>query len=1419
MPQSSFRRLTARLTRPQSESERRDARRGKLLLEGLERRQLMAGDVDLFATAGAGADDVPVDRPLAAVSQAEGEAAPDLVAFAEALAQVGAQFYGADWCPACKQQKAIFGDGGDDLPFVEVTNPDRSLNAVGQAAGITQYPTWDFPSGQRVTGVQSLEDLSALAGVPIPSSDVPSFETVGDQTVAIGSPLHVVVDAYDPGGGPTTTTVTVADPTLVEATVLTGNRSIRIDVDGYGEMVFQLFEGRAPRTTGQIIDLVQRGFYDAETYTAQGENPILFQRVIDNFVLQAGDPTGTGAGGSDLPDVDDEFHPDLQHNREGVLSFAKAGDDTNNSQFFITETPTRFLDFNHSVMGQLIEGFDVREAISRTATNNDRPINDVTIRSVEVFEDTENSLVMLKPIAGTGATQMTVTVTDEDGNTSSETVDVFVVNDSSNSQPYLNDVPVADRYDSAEAAVIQLTSVDVEGDPVSYTATTSTAGAAASVDAAGRLTVDVPDGFEGPVDVTVRVRAANGSTGDFDQQVIRLDFEPTDPGGLIDPPPSRAFADRLYEADINFRGVPEDGSVTFDLPVAPAGATVDAQSGVIRWTPVLAQVGPASFTVRATDAGGAVVGEHTFQVTVDTASMAYRLAVTDTSGATIGQVEVGDEFLVTLAADDTRRFFDERLGVFSGYADILFDPAVVEPVPGSEIEYLAPFTQFNRGVFGDGIVDNVGGVSTSLQATQVADNPLATIRFRAIGGGDANLRTREAGDNLESLIFGEDVRITADNVDYGSANLTVASDFVALDDFVTVAEDSGATTIGVLDNDGSGGLVVTSVTQPASGGTATIVDGGAAVQFTPASDFVGVATFTYAVADGAGTTGEATVTVTVTDVEDPPVAVDDAFSATAGGDEIRLDVLANDSTGPDAGETIRVSGVSGPTTGGTVRITDDGSAILYTPPSAAAGVTEESFTYVITDGDATAEATVVVTLDAAPTAVDDALTVAEDAAEAGFDVTANDVADVDGQAFTIVGVGTPSAGGEARVNADGTRLLYRPAANFVGTETVTYTIADTGGGRSTATATFTVTGVNDPPPSADFVRRLVRNNDPATSRTVLTIDELGTNVDAGETLTFTGVTATNATAGTATISADGSRIEYTPRFDSPSAVLDTVTYTVTDPSGATAGGVIEITVANYELRTVRVTLDTTSVLGSLGTGSSIGQVRLIGKDINDDDVDRVATVDDEGLMFEDLLPGDYEVEIPAVPFLQNARTPQRLPLTSAVDDGDATVEASLGNLRASFVSMSDFFGSRSRSSVLVAARPGDGNGIVIQRGANQRIDNVRASLSADGDQLTLSGNDPTSSAALSGTASVSDRSVSSRGRIDGMSVYRVDLSTGGFDLGDGGGGASTSAAGTSLAGTDAVFSDTDGDTLNLDDLLASDGLGESIDATDTVFGS
>jgi cyclophilin family peptidyl-prolyl cis-trans isomerase len=139
-----------------------------------------------------------------------------------------------------------------------------------------------------------------------------------------------------------------------------------------GTMVVKLFAERAPRTVNNFVFLANEGFYEG----------IKFHRVIGNFMAQTGDPTGTGRGGPGYT-FEDEFHPELRHDRAGILSMANAGPDTNGSQFFITHTATPHLDDRHSVFGLVSEGMDALLAIpERDPSDVSAPA--VSIRSIEI---------------------------------------------------------------------------------------------------------------------------------------------------------------------------------------------------------------------------------------------------------------------------------------------------------------------------------------------------------------------------------------------------------------------------------------------------------------------------------------------------------------------------------------------------------------------------------------------------------------------------------------------------------------------------------------------------------------------------------------------------------------------------------------------------------------------------------------------------------------------------------------------------------------------------------------------------------------------------------------------------------------------------------------------------------------------------
>ena len=153
------------------------------------------------------------------------------------------------------------------------------------------------------------------------------------------------------------------------------NRKIRFKTN-MGEFVAEMFEDKAPKTTENFLSLVEKKFYDG----------IIFHRVIDGFMIQGGDPTGTGMGGPGYK-IADEFGEGLTHDDEGYFSMANAGPNTGGSQFFITLAPTPWLNGHHAIFGRVVEGMDVVRKIGVTKTDfRDRPLEDITMETVEVIK-------------------------------------------------------------------------------------------------------------------------------------------------------------------------------------------------------------------------------------------------------------------------------------------------------------------------------------------------------------------------------------------------------------------------------------------------------------------------------------------------------------------------------------------------------------------------------------------------------------------------------------------------------------------------------------------------------------------------------------------------------------------------------------------------------------------------------------------------------------------------------------------------------------------------------------------------------------------------------------------------------------------------------------------------------------------------
>ena len=161
---------------------------------------------------------------------------------------------------------------------------------------------------------------------------------------------------------------------------------------GMGEIMIRLFEDKAPMTVANFVGLATgaKAWSDPKTgqrVTRSLYNGTIFHRVIPNFMIQGGDPLGLGTGGPGFK-FSDEFHPDLRHNKPGILSMANAGPNSNGSQFFVTHRAAPWLDDKHSVFGEVVKGQDVVEAIGNAPRDaRDRPLANIVLTEVVISRE------------------------------------------------------------------------------------------------------------------------------------------------------------------------------------------------------------------------------------------------------------------------------------------------------------------------------------------------------------------------------------------------------------------------------------------------------------------------------------------------------------------------------------------------------------------------------------------------------------------------------------------------------------------------------------------------------------------------------------------------------------------------------------------------------------------------------------------------------------------------------------------------------------------------------------------------------------------------------------------------------------------------------------------------------------------------
>ena len=591
-----------------------------------------------------------------------------------------------------------------------------------------------------------------------------------------------------------------------------------------------------------------------------------------------------------------------------------------------------------------------------------------------------------------GTTTVTFYATDWATNTETTQTATYVLN-----RPPLavNDTLTVSE-DTTGTVLLLGNDSDPDGDTLTIVAIIESPQSGSATLSDGTLTYTPAADFTGVDSLRYRVRDIHGLTAEGTLTITVT--------GTIDPPnASHDFVETAEETPVDVSVLLNDtdadgGALTVESFTQGRGTVTAGADGTLRYTPA------ANF-----------FGEDTFTYVIRNASNL-------TDGATV--------FVTVTATDDP--------------------PDAVDDAATTDEETAATIAVTANDVHPDGHTFTLTGVTAppAAQGTAVIAGGaiLFTPALNFFGTATFSYTITDADGDVDSATVTVTVRPTDDLP-------------AAVNDTATTVEDT-AVTVDVLDNDTSpdGAATIATTTAP-SAAAGTIEVSGDAITFTPAANFTGTATFTYTLADPDGDTATATVTVTVTPVNDPPVAVDDT-ATTPEDTPVTIDVLDNDSDVD--GDTITVTAVTQPSSGGTVSINGDGTVRL-TPAANFSGTV--TFTYTVSDGTVTRTATVTVTVTAVndpPVAVNDAYSVIEGQTLVvpAPGVLTND-SDVDDATLTAARVTSPSRGMLTLLPTGG--FSYESESGYIGPVTFTYEAVDDDGLKSTATVTITVVTRNTPP--------------------------------------------------------------------------------------------------------------------------------------------------------------------------------------------------------------------------------------------------------------------------------------------------------------------------------------------------------------------
>ena len=1016
----------------------------------------------------------------------------------------------------------------------------------------TDFQNYEFHDGDRV--VVSYEPISTPVGSPM-------LEPISNQTVLVGSPLFLALDGFDPQGHNLTFSVTSSNPNVIQPTVLSGNRSMRITVPNFGEMEFQLFDNFAPRATNAIANLVNADFY----------NGLTFHRIIDNFMIQGGSHNGSGGANPNVPDFDDQFHFDLQHVSSGLLSMAKSLDDTNDTQFFITDAAARHLDFNHSIFGRLTDGEEVRNAINSVATNSsNQPLTPVTISDVQLITDNENGVLMLKaaPGATSGSSTITVTVTDSEGKTFVRTFTATLAADSSNGSPFLSDIAPVQGVTN-QPVQIQLVGNDVEGDAIFYQATKiGSVNYTVSVNSStGLVTVTPPAGFVGSFQVEVSAKAASQqNTPDSGQQITDVQKVTVNIGGGT--PTGIDLQPGADTGISNTDNVTNAATLSFSVSGLVTGATVKVYDGSSVVAQGTASSATQTFTVNTSSLSQGVHQFSATQTITGESESAHtaNLAVTFDTTAPAAFTSTPP----TTATAGTPLTYDAQHpeeGTTNFRYTLVTAPTgvTINPTTG-QLAWNPAQSQVGAHNFSISATDAAGNAATQpVSITVAAPVPkLAEIALSVINTSGQTLTNLNLNQDFFLVAQVRDLRSTPDGIFSFFSDVTFNSSLANVTGAIQFGSqypsaNTGSASAGLLDEVGG----VSGSVSPIGGGFKELfrvplrATAAGALTFTadpPDSENSEILLYTLNDLLNANqvTFGSTTVNVALNFT-----ANNDTATVNEDSSNTTINVLNNDTIQSGSGAVLTIASTGATSSGGTVSIAPGANSLRYTPAANFFGT--ETFTYTVQNqSGATATATVTVTVNNVndpPTAANDSFTVFQNSSNNNLTVLANDSANPDAnETLTITGVGAGSQQGTITIAPGGGSLRYTPKANFTGSETFTYTISDGHGGTRQATVTMTV---NAPGPVATADTATVQE-DTSSATTINVLANDVPEVGGSQTLTVQSV-GTPSNGGTVTVGTAGANVLYTPAANFQGT--ETFTYTLSDGT-KTSTGTVTVTVSN-----------------------------------------------------------------------------------------------------------------------------------------------------------------------------------------------------------------------------------------------------------------